>query len=271
MWLPFEDFDSEQARGLATGYLAYDEEHFYFAVKIADDTPSPGTVRFETRDHDADFYPAVCRGPAKGRRKRDAEAELVEYRWPAGVRRFSYRRWPAIPSGYNSHRLDNVLIAFNAIPAGQDEWLTHLPGRMPGFIWYKCTDYEYALNEVAGEHGGGTEIWRLQCPGMPRKHFWPRQPAHPKEGPVKSGKLVVKHEGNTRIVELALPWSEIPHVKQRVDADETVKFSFRVNHDTRGPTMELAAGRSVSKPNNQAFHPDWAEHWANELEFAFED
>jgi hypothetical protein len=34
--------------------------------------------------------------------------------------------------------------------------------------------------------------------------------------------------------------------------------------------MELAAGRSVSKPNNQAFHRDWAEHWANELEFAFE-
>jgi hypothetical protein len=77
-------------------------------------------------------------------------------------------------------------------------------------------------------------------------------------------------EGNTRIVELALPGSEIPHVRQRADAGETVKFSFRVDHNRRGPTMELAAGRSVSKPNNQAFHPDWAEHWANELEFAFE-
>jgi hypothetical protein len=28
--------------------------------------------------------------------------------------------------------------------------------------------------------------------------------------------------------------------------------------------------RGVSKINSQAFHPDWAEHWANELEFAFE-
>lgn len=67
-----------------------------------------------------------------------------------------------------------------------------------------------------------------------------------------------------------LPWSEIPHVKARRDAGETVKFSFCVNDSTRGPTMELAMNRSVSKPNSQAFHPDWAEHWANELEFAFE-
>jgi hypothetical protein len=34
--------------------------------------------------------------------------------------------------------------------------------------------------------------------------------------------------------------------------------------------MELAAGRSVSKINSQAFHPDWREHWANEVEFGWE-
>jgi hypothetical protein len=268
MWLPFERFEAGQTAGLATGYLAYDDEHFYFAVKVADDTPAPGTIRFETRDHDADFYPEVCRGPAKGRKA--AEAQVVEYRWPEGVRRFSYRRWPAIPSGYSSHPLDNVLIAFNAIPVEQDEWLTHLPGRMSGFIGYKCTDYEFALNKVADAYGGGTEIWRLQAPGMPRKHFWPRQPAHPQEGPVKTGRLAVVHKGNTRVVEAALPWSEIPHVRACLDAGRTVKFSFRVNDNTRGPTMELAMNRGVSRPNSQAFHPDWAEHWANELEFAFE-
>jgi hypothetical protein len=270
MWLPFEKFDAAQAGGLATGYLAYDQEGFYFAAKIADDTPFPGTIRFKTRDHDADFYPEVCRGPSQGHRARDGEAQLAEYRWPEGVRRFSYRRWPAIPSGYSSHPLDNVLIAFNAIPMEQDEWVTHLPGRMPAFIGYKCTDYEFALNKVADEYGGGTEIWRLQTPGMPRKHFWPRQPAHPHEGPVKTGRLAIVHEGNTRVVEASLPWSEIPHVKGCLDAGRTVKFSFRINDSTRGPTMELAMNRSVSKINSQAFHPDWAEHWANELEFAFE-
>jgi hypothetical protein len=34
--------------------------------------------------------------------------------------------------------------------------------------------------------------------------------------------------------------------------------------------MELAKGRSVSKRNSHAFHADWTEHWANEVEFGWE-
>ena len=34
--------------------------------------------------------------------------------------------------------------------------------------------------------------------------------------------------------------------------------------------METAAGRSVSKINSRAFHPDWKEHWANEVIFGVE-
>jgi hypothetical protein len=33
--------------------------------------------------------------------------------------------------------------------------------------------------------------------------------------------------------------------------------------------MELSKRRSVAK-RNASFHVDWIEHWANELEFAFE-
>ena len=97
-----------------------------------------------------------------------------------------------------------------------------------------------------------------------------RQPPHRKEGPDKAGQLAIAHEGNTRIVKAAPPWSEVPHVKGCMTSGRTVKFSFCVNHSSGGPTLELARDRGVSKPNSQAFHPDWAEHWANELEFAFE-
>ena len=76
---------------------------------------------------------------------------------------------------------DNVLLGFNAIPLEQKDWLTNLSGRMPKFVRYKTTDYEYALNKVADQYGGGTEIWRLLAPGMPFKHFYPRQPKHPLE------------------------------------------------------------------------------------------
>ncbi len=273
MWLPFETFKAGTENGVAVAYLACDDTHFYFAARIADDSPHPGAIRFADRDHDAAYYPEVCTEIVQPRGKKKAAGAKPErrtHRWPEGVRRFSYRRWPALPSSYHGVPYDNVLLAFNAIGLGEDGWLSHLPGRMPKFVAYKTTDYEYALNRVSEPYGGGTEIWRLQCPGMPRKHFYPRQPRHPKEGAVDGGQLVVRYEEGTRLVECALPWSEIPDVKARLDAGETVKFSYRVNHNTRGPDMELARGRSACEGLSRSFHPDWARSWPNELEFAFE-
>ena len=104
---------------------------------------------------------------------------------------------------------------------------------------------------------------------MTYKHFYPRQPKSPQEGPAQ-GKLEIRYEPGTRIVECALPWSEIPHVKQLRDAGKPVKFSFRVNHDRRGPEMELPVGRSAAEGLSPSFHPNWAPHWPNELAFGFE-
>jgi len=125
---------------------------------------------------------------------------------------------------------------------------------MPQFMVYKDTDYEYFLHAVSAKYGVGTEIWRLLAPGVPRKHYYPRQPKATKDGgPVADGKLAIVQDGNTRIVECALPWAEIPDVKAALGAGRPIKFSFRVSDD-KGPTYELAAGRSVSKQNSLAFH-----------------
>jgi hypothetical protein len=86
---------------------------------------------------------------------------------------------------------------------------------------------------------------------------------------VKDGKLAMSRTGSTRIVELAMPWSEIPEVRKRLDAGGTINFSFRVN-DNGGPSYELAEQRSVSQLNTYSFHDDWAASWAAEVEFAFE-
>lgn len=192
--------------------------------------------------------------------------------WPAGVRRYSYRRRPVLPSG-NAPNHDNVQIAFNVIPpadAARKGAFARLPGTPEHFTGYRDTDYEYALNPVAPADGGGTEIWRLLAPGMPRKQFYPRQAASPQEGAVTDGKLVIRQDGNTRIVECAIPWTEMPLVKARLDAGQTVKFTFRVNDNAGGAGLELARGRAVSRRNSQTFHSDWVEHWANEVEFARE-
>jgi hypothetical protein len=255
-WLPFARWDEKVGEGFAAGYLAYDDDSFYFAAKIADSTPDEGMMRYEAPDDDQFFYPE---------KSYDKGQELV---WPTGVRRYSYRKDPELPSG-DSPGHDNVQIAFNVIPLEDEPWAPNPPGTMPRFICYRCTDYEYALNPVAPRYGGGTEIWRLLVPGMPRKHFYPRQPRSPFDGPVKTGQLVITRDGAMRIVEAALPWSEIPDVRKRLDAGRTTKFSFRVN-DNDGGSYELAANRSVSKVNFLAFHADWKTHWANELEFGFE-
>jgi hypothetical protein len=194
-------------------------------------------------------------------------AMTSQMRWPAGIRRFSYRMDPDIPSGNGT---DNVQLAFNVLPNDQKRWKMNPPGVMPKYMIYPCTDYEYALNLVSPEFGGGTEIWRLMAPGTPRKHFYPRQPKAPIDGgPVKEGQLAIRRDKGVRLVESFIPWSEIPHVKAALDKNQTVKFSFRVN-DNDGPAYELAQGRSVSKENPAAFHNDWSTHWANEIEFAFE-
>ncbi|MDR0547066.1 MAG: hypothetical protein LBG77_05725 [Dysgonamonadaceae bacterium] len=417
-WFPFEKFDLN-AGGLANAYLAYDENYFYFAAKVADNTPNAGAPRFETRDDDSFFYPdtaymqtinamqtlvrdnylenstttqsigidldlpvdkvlktslffpnisqygvavtvydretgkelltdrtdqlwngfylslhlsgkirircsaygwwytaklsgvyfdasglpatgktfaaldgkdfdnkneygkiasclvrhGVFDTPASGIIKIELvnENDLVALTWPEGVRRFTYRKRPTLPDGCSGQFFDNILLAFNVLSIGKDGMEAHSKGVMPRYTGYKCTDYEYALNPVAEEYGGGFEIWRMLSPGMPRKHFYPRQGKSPFDGAVNDGKLITRRDGNTLYTECAIPWSEIPDVKIALDKGEKIKFSFRVNDDgAPAACMELAKKRSVSKKNSRAFHPDWKEHWANEVEFGWE-
>ena len=222
-------------------------------------------MRFETRNDDAYFYPDTAYKVTLDKNGKEAKRQALA--WPAGVRHYSYRGGTQIPSANGT---DNVQIAFNVIPPDKKGFDLNPPGTMPRFMIYPSTDYEYVFNQVARKYGGGTEIFRLRAPGVPLKHFFPRQPKAPVDGgPVKSGQLVMKRIGNTRLVEAAIPWSELPLVRARLDAGATIKFSYRVN-DNGGPSYELAAGRSVSQVSTYAFHDLWSNSWTPELEFAFE-
>ena len=258
-WLPFRRFDNAKEKGLATAKLAYDSNAFYFSAKIHDTTPYAGNLRFGSRDDDSYFYPKTVIDLSGGNRR--------ELTWPEGVRRFTYRKDVQLPSGTGT---DNVLLAFNVLPPDRKYWLPNPPGVMARYMNYPDTDYEFALNQVAPEFGGGTEVWRLLAPGVPRKHYYPRQPKARRDGgPVEGAELVAWRGGDWRYVEASLPWREIPDVQKAMQSGRPIKFSFRVN-DNDGPAYELAQGRSVSKINCLTFHNDWDGHWANEVEFSFE-
>jgi len=235
-------------------------------VKLDEDTQGNWNGVYGTEGHN------VIATEAKYPSYVKVDVPVVEARtalkWPEGVRRYSYRRDPELPAG-NAPRHDNFQIAFNVLPEDRKPWYPCPPGTMPRYTTYRDTDYEYALNPVAARYGGGGEIWRLAYPAMPHKHNYPRQGKTKFDGPVKDGRLVMKRDGNTRIVECAIPWSEIPEVRNCLDEGRTIKFSFRVNDNGSPACMELSRLRSVAKRNG-SFHVDWTEHWANELEFAFE-
>jgi hypothetical protein len=262
-WLPFVNFPEKLGAGLAIAYLACDDKGFYFAAKISDSTPDGGQVRYATRDDDQYYYPEKCW--QVDRDKDGKVTKRTELTWPAGVRRFSYRKNPDLPfTG------DAVQLAFNVLPQEKKGLYAFPPGTMERFMVYKDTDYEYYLHQVGAKWGGGTEIWRLLAPGVPRKHYYPRQPKAEKDGgPVSGGQLAVVQEGGTRVVECALPWSEIPDVKTALGAGKSIRFSFRVTDD-KGQSYELANGRSVSKLNPLTFHGLWQNHWSNEVEFGAE-
>lgn len=56
-------------------------------------------------------------------------------------------------------------------------------------------------------------------------------------------------------------------LRQRV---EPVRLSVRVNDDAGAGCMELARNRSVSRLSANAFEPDWSDHWATTIVFAWE-
>ncbi len=265
-WHPGKQYDESISSGFSTAYLAYDDQYFYFAARIADSTPDEGMIRVDSPDYDdSAFYPQTATIPAKPTKMET----MTVMNWPEGVRRYSYRKNPELPSG-NSPAHDNVQIAFNVLSDDEKDRLPNPPGTPRYFTGYQCTDYEFALNPIAEKYGGGTELYRLRKPGMPPHHHYPRQPKSPLDGAVPNGKLVIRREGNTRIVECAIPWNEIPHVKAKIDAGQNIKFSYRVNDNKSSLCMELPVGRSVSKKNNASFQADWVEGWANEIEFGVE-
>jgi hypothetical protein len=110
----------------------------------------------------------------------------------------------------------------------------------------------------------------MLVPGMPPKNFFPRQPKSPWDGAVTDGKLVIKYVGNTRLVECAIPWKEIPDVHKLMLAGKPVKFTCRVNRVGGGPLMELPMHRLASRVNTPALDAQWEPHWANELAFGWE-
>jgi len=135
-----------------------------------------------------------------------------------------------------------------------------------GFHAMPDTDYEYGAYACTD---GKAELWRVLAPGVPRMHYYPRQP-RPKfgPGPVAGGRTVVRRDGKVTTYELAIPWSELKRWKPK--AGQTFGFTFRVNNND-GPKLSYGADKSATKTNGLALHPYWEGKPACAIRWALAD
>lgn len=127
-----------------------------------------------------------------------------------------------------------------------------------GFHAMPDTDFEFSAYQCAD---GGSELWRILAPGIPRGHYYPRQPrAKHDQGPVQGAQHVVRREGKVTTYELAIPWTEFVVRPSgglvRPKPGETFGFTFRVNNNTK-PDILYGGDKSVVKTNGLALHPYW--------------
>ena len=161
----------------------------------------------------------------------------VDLPWVGNTLQFALHVLP----GYNAR---DMILDTQQVPAG--------------FHAMPDTDYEYALYAC---RGGGSELWRLLAPGVPRGFYWPRQPrAKHDQGRVVGAQHLVRRDGNVTIYEAAIPWTELSQWHPR--AGHTFGFTFIVNRyegaeagfDNVAHAIAFGDNKSVTKLNGLTLH-----------------
>ncbi|HUU35219.1 MAG TPA: hypothetical protein VMW48_14235, partial [Vicinamibacterales bacterium] len=196
--------------------------------------------------------------------KEHADAQQAVYSNAARVYFDSKRRNPAATFGdatyvYKSVPWNDAPWAGDVLQMGFDvlpDYAYNLKldnDRVPwGFHAMPDTDYEYSVYACPD---GKSELWRLLAPGVPRGHYYPRQPrAKMDQCAVAKSRHAVKREGTIIIYEAAIPWAELKQWKPK--AGQTFGCTFRIGNN-KGPSINFGANKSAVKTNGLSLHPYW--------------
>jgi hypothetical protein len=233
--------------------LAWDAENLYVAARVNDSTPQTDKVRMEGRDEESYFHSAESD-------QQEPWMNWLEKHVPG-------RSFAHVPYVYkkkpfdNSYTGDQFHLAFNTTPGYRD--LAPVTEAPWGFHAVPDTDYEFCAYLCAD---GGSELWNLLAPGMPRIHDWPRQPkGRITTNPTPGSRHVVRQDGDTRYYEIAIPRERIADLKLETGA--SFKFVFFVGNDS-GPTAAFGASKAVCKENGLTLKPYWGNSPSCEVEWA---
>lgn len=222
--------------------LSWDNDFIYIAAEVNDATPQTDKIRMETRK-DADYFHSA---------KSDTQEPWKSW-LEKNAPRHSFAQVPYIYKKKpfdNSYTGDQLQIGFNV----RDDWhdlkpVTDVP---KGFHAYPDTDYEFCAYLCAD---GGSELWNLLTPEMPRIHGWPNQPMGKiKHNPTPGSKHVIKQDGNLRKYEIAIPKKIIPELELKTGSE--FKFTFFIGNNN-GPKLTYGSKKAVTKSNGLTLHPYW--------------
>lgn len=247
---PWLDLKTQKPNGnFAEFKLAWDNDFLYVAARVHDKTLPPSSPRMAGRDEDFYFHNATSdqREPyqtflAKFPGRSFAEVPYVYRDSPERPRS------PDLPVIH--FRRDRLHVALDVTAHWHD--LAPRTDRVPyGFHAVSDTDYEYALYACRG----GSELWRLLAPGVPRRHDFPRTGSGPRTtGPVAGAKHVVRRQGQGYVYEMAVPRAELAELK--LAAGTTFGLMLRAGNDS-GPHVDLGVNKAATKLNGLTLHPYW--------------
>ncbi len=233
--------------------MAWDDDYLYVAARVNDATPQDDKVRMETRDDESYFHSAESdqQEPWKTWLEKHAPGQSF-----AQVP-YIYKKKPFD----NAYTGDQLQLAFNTTPGYRD--LAPVAEVPWGFHAVPDTDYEFSAYLCAD---GGSELWNLLSPGMPRIHDWPRQPrGRITTNPTPGSRHVVRQDGDTRIYEIAIPRDRIADLK--LEAGSTFKLVFFVGNN-QGPTATFGANKAVTRENGLTMKPYWSTSPSADVEWA---
>ena len=159
--------------------------------------------------------------------------------------------YKTIPYDAQFWRGDTLQLAFDAIDGYAHHNLFVDTDQVPaGFHAMPDTDFEFGIYQCIDDK---PEIWRGLAPGIPRGHYYPRQPrAANDQGPVKDGQCVITRNGTETVYEAAIPWSQLEGWQPKVGRDFGLMFRFTAR---QGSPVVFGADKSATKSNGLTLHP----------------
>jgi len=248
-WLPFlkgqESTDATTQR--AEVRVAWDEQYLYLDARITAAAPLPKQAL--ARWDEEQYFHSSASAQKDARYADFARGKDIDWSRAAYVYAAEFRAESPWSGDVFQFAID--------VDAPADRYrrthdLSFQIDRLPtGFHTVPDTDFEFALYDTVG---GGSELWCILAPDMPRVHHHPRQlRGDVRQHAVTNAKHRTAYVDGVRVYRVGVPWKTLGLAPK---SGTDVGLTFRLNQNKIGP-VDYGIDRAI-KNNGLTLHPYFA-------------